>query len=86
MSKLGDTIAQLRKSNGQRNVDVSRAAGINPSFLNDIEHGNRSATVEKLERIAVALNAPAWMLIEAKLEDQAGDRYEVMVSEKGAKP
>ena len=81
MTKLGDTIKSFRVKNGQRQVDVVRAAGINPSFLNDIEKGNRSATIAKLERIAVALDVPAWKLIEAKLQDEVGERYEVTVAD-----
>lgn len=48
---------------GFRQKDLAKAAGLSPNHLCNIERGNRSAGVEALHRLAVALDCNVEELI-----------------------
>jgi transcriptional regulator with XRE-family HTH domain len=52
--------------------EPAKRAGISPHRLNQIERGEGpDATIEEIERIALALGMPAWKVIELAEEDDA---------------
>lgn len=53
---IGTRLRERRITAGMRQGDLSRAAGISPSYLNLIEHNRRNVTPEVLERLARALD------------------------------
>lgn len=58
---LGAEVRQLRKTRGLTLDDLSRASGMSLSHLSAIERGTVNASLDKLTRIAMALDVPmAW--------------------------
>ncbi|WP_112309593.1 helix-turn-helix domain-containing protein [Pseudogemmobacter bohemicus] len=53
---IGTRLRERRIAAGMRQGDLSRAAGISPSYLNLIEHNRRNVTPEVLDRLARALD------------------------------
>ncbi|NPD15817.1 helix-turn-helix domain-containing protein [Xinfangfangia sp. D13-10-4-6] len=63
---IGTRLRERRLQAGLRQGDVSRAAGISPSYLNLIEHNRRNVTPDVLERLAGALGLPPGDFTEAE--------------------
>ncbi len=53
---FGKNILRIRKQRGMSAVELARKAGINQSYLSQIENGKRSPSTAVLSRIARALN------------------------------
>ena len=55
---------------------LSELAGVHPTYIGQIERGEKNITVESLEKIAAALHVPLWKIFEKyELEQPAGDNY-----------
>ena len=55
-SEVGNRIRQFRQRSDMSQEKLALNAGINISFLGDIERGNKKPTIESLEKLLVALN------------------------------
>ena len=62
MSKItesvGDKIRSLRKERGLSQESLALKAGLNTSYMGQIERAEKSATIDSLEKIANALDVP----------------------------
>ncbi|MBQ9043951.1 MAG: helix-turn-helix transcriptional regulator [Eggerthellaceae bacterium] len=63
-------IRSLRIESGQSQAKFSEMVGINRSYMNQIEHGTKNMSIDKLMRIADGLDVPITRLF-AGLEDCA---------------
>jgi transcriptional regulator with XRE-family HTH domain len=61
---LGTRIRNLRKTKRLTMKDLSRIAGISPGFLCDVELGKRSMSVDRLKKVAKALEVTPSALID----------------------
>ncbi|MCM8788285.1 MAG: helix-turn-helix transcriptional regulator [Candidatus Omnitrophica bacterium] len=52
---IGMSIRKIRKSAGITQEELSRKAGIDPSFISHIERGTKKASIETIFKIANAL-------------------------------
>ena len=55
-NKVGEKIRQLRQEKGLKQEEFAELAGIDYSYLNQLENGKRNPTVEMLDKIAKALD------------------------------
>lgn len=53
---IGKRIRYLRKKKGWSQEELAFRANLNRAYFGQLERGNKSATVETLEKIALALN------------------------------
>lgn len=59
---IGQTIFRVRKEKGIKQKDLARRAGISPTYLSQIENGQRSPTLVTLEKISAEINIPLSIL------------------------
>lgn len=83
MSKIartvGERIRQIRKSKGLSQEKVALKAGITTSYMGQVERGEKSPTVDSLEKISYALNVPISELFDF---DSTKVQQEYSISEK----
>jgi transcriptional regulator with XRE-family HTH domain len=60
---LGDTIRQYRQQRGLSQRALAPLAGLDPSYIGQIEQGRRNVTVLALVQIAQALQVPVSHLL-----------------------
>lgn len=66
-NKVGEKIRKLRQEKGLMQEEFADLAGIDYSYLNQLENGKRNPTVEMLEKIAKALDTtPEKLLVFEK--------------------
>ncbi|MCE9609562.1 MAG: helix-turn-helix domain-containing protein [Chthoniobacter sp.] len=63
LSALGSAIADLRRERGASTDDVAKQAKIAPSFLEEIERGEKEATLLDVVAIADALGSDVQRLM-----------------------
>ena len=72
MSEISKLIGQrIRNYRTQKNLSqekLAEAAGCHPTYIGQVERGEKNATLESIEKIASALNVPLSQLFE-KLGD-----------------
>lgn len=72
MSEISKLIGQrIRNYRTQKNLSqekLAEAAGCHPTYIGQVERGEKNATLESIEKIASALNIPLSQLFE-KLGD-----------------
>jgi transcriptional regulator with XRE-family HTH domain len=54
--KVGERIRLLRQQRGISQEQLAFKAGITPSYLGQIERGEKSPTIDSLDKVATALN------------------------------
>ena len=52
---VGRNIQRLREKSGKTKSDLSASIGMSRKFWDDVENGNKEASISSLERIATAL-------------------------------
>ncbi len=57
-------IRSLRIESGQSQAKFAEMVGINRSYMNQIEHGTKNMSIDKLMRIADGLDVPITRLFE----------------------
>ncbi len=62
--ELGQTIKRHREEAGLSQEQLAAKAGIHRTHVGFLERGERSASVDVLVRIAVALEVPAWAILK----------------------
>jgi len=68
---LGETIAFYRKKKGLTQEQFAEKAGTANCYISRIENGHDIPSVPKLQDIATALEAPAWVLLHGPMSDAA---------------
>lgn len=61
---LGQRIRNYRTGSGMSQERLAEIAGFHPTYIGQLERGEKNATVESVERIARALNVPMSRLFE----------------------
>lgn len=61
---LGQRIRNYRTLQGLSQEKLAELAGCHPSYVGQIERGEKNATIESIEKIAVALNVSLSKLFE----------------------
>ena len=57
--------ASYRRSHtGMRNTHLAEMSGCHPTYIGQLERGEKNATIESIEKIATALNLPMSKLFE----------------------
>lgn len=54
--KLGENIRRVRLDKGFTQDELCRKLGIDPSYLSNVESGNKNPTLATIEKIAKALD------------------------------
>ena len=61
---LGQRIRNYRTSKGLSQEKLAELSGVHPTYIGQIERGEKNATIESIEKIAVALNVSLSQLFE----------------------
>lgn len=61
--QMGHKIKRARKAQRITQTDLSQQIGLSPSFIGQIERGEKAASLETLESICKALNVSADYLL-----------------------
>lgn len=69
---LGQRIRNCRTEQGLSQEKLAELSGCHPTYIGQVERGEKNATIESIEKIALALNVPLSKLFE-KLGEQ-GDK------------
>ena len=67
--QLGEKIKQLRKETGLSQEKLAELSGCHPTYIGQLERGEKNATLESVERITAALGISLSKLFE-KLDGQ----------------
>lgn len=73
---VGRRIRQYRTSLGLSQEKLAELSGHHPTYLGQLERGEKNATLESIEKISVALNVPLSRLFE-NLGGQRVDRQNI---------
>lgn len=61
---VGQRIRNYRTQNGWSQEKLAELSGCHPTYIGQIERGEKNATLESVEKIASALNVPLSRLFE----------------------
>ena len=64
MKTIGKRIRNYRLSLGLSQEQLAELAGCHPTYIGQIERGEKNATIESIEKISSALNLPLSQLFE----------------------
>ena len=70
---IGQRIRNYRTQRGLSQEKLAELSGCHPTYIGQVERGEKNATLESIEKIASALNVPLSQLFE-KLDNS--DAYE----------
>lgn len=68
---FGNKVKQLRVQKGMSQDDLSALSGIDRPQISKIEQGKINATLETIEKIAIALNANTSELLDNKVSSSS---------------
>lgn len=71
---IGQRIRNRRTAKGLSQEKLSELVGCHPTYIGQIERGEKNATVESIERIATALDVPLSELFEKLGAKESGKR------------
>lgn len=92
MSEIAKTIGQrirnYRYQAGLSQEKVAELSGCHPTYIGQVERGEKNATLESIEKIALALNVPLAKLFE-KYDASSDDNipaqcYDLLISKSKA--
>lgn len=66
---VGENIREIRQSKGLSQERLALRAGINPSFLGQIERAEKSPTISSLEKVASALEVKVEELFQSNTDE-----------------
>lgn len=66
---IGLRIRHYRTENGLSQEKLAELAGCHPTYIGQVERGEKNATLESIEKIASAMNVSLSMLFEKLGED-----------------
>lgn len=90
MSAIAKTVGQRlryrRQELGYSQDTVSEKAGLHPTYIGQLERGEKNATIESIEKICIALDYPMEKLFEKIIitdekETIANQCYELIISQ-----
>lgn len=67
--KVGKRIRQYRKEQLLSQEALAEKANLHPTYIGQLERGEKNATIESIEKVAVALGVPLSELFE-KIDDR----------------
>ena len=73
--KVGLRIRQLRKIAGLTQAKLAESADLSNNYIGAIERGQRSPTLDTLEKIAIALTVPVFEFFKFGNYNKKGKRY-----------
>lgn len=62
-ARIGENIRQLRKRRGLSQEQLALRAEINPSYMGQVERGEKNPTIDVLSKIALALQMPIEQIV-----------------------
>ena len=65
---IGDRLRTYRNRVGLNQEELAEKAGVHPTYIGQLERGEKNATLESVEKVARALNLPFEVLFEAIIE------------------
>ena len=71
---LGQRIRNYRTSKGLSQEKLAELSGCHPTYIGQIERGEKNATIESIEKISVALNVSLSRLFEELGAGESGAR------------
>ncbi|WP_222116291.1 helix-turn-helix domain-containing protein [Bacillus pumilus] len=60
---VGGRLKELRKTQGWTQERLSQESGINPSYIADVERGERNITLKSFDRLINALGVTPFVLV-----------------------
>src|SRR5579871_2043036 len=70
-SRLGRRVRELRRARGLSQVELAHAARMSRVFVGDVENGQKSASVDTLDKLANALGVEVAELFKGKKRENA---------------
>ena len=70
---LGQRIRNYRTTRGLSQEKLAELSGCHPTYIGQLERGEKNATVESIEKISSALNVPLSTLFEQLGVKDSGD-------------
>jgi transcriptional regulator with XRE-family HTH domain len=67
--KIGNRVRQLRQGKGISQEELALIAGLNESFIGQIERGKKNATVKTIEKICFALDVTLHEFFSFELDE-----------------
>jgi transcriptional regulator with XRE-family HTH domain len=61
---LARNVRLLRAERGVSQEALAHEAGMNRTYVSDIERGTRNVSIDNLSRLAKALGVPVWSLLK----------------------
>jgi len=65
---IGERLRAYRNRAGLSQDEVAEKAGVHPTYVGQLERGEKNATLESVEKVARALNLPFEVLFEAIMQ------------------
>lgn len=62
---LAMNIIRLRREKGWSQEDLAFAAGLHRTFVAHVERQVRNISLDNIERLAIALQVPVWVLLQS---------------------
>ena len=72
--QFGTNVRRFRKKAGLSQEAFADLTGLARSYMSDVERGARNPTLRTVERIANALEAPPYVLLETEASFETTDR------------
>ena len=73
---LGQRIRNYRTAKGLSQEKLSELAGCHPTYIGQLERGEKNVSVENIEKLSIALNVPLSRLFE-KLGAEEGEERSI---------
>jgi transcriptional regulator with XRE-family HTH domain len=70
--QIGENIRQLRKQRGLSQEQLALHAEINPSYMGQVERGEKNPTIDVLSKISQALDLPLEQLVHTGANEEPG--------------
>ena len=70
---LGENVRHYRKLKGMTQEQLAAEAGMERSYVSDLERGTRNPSVLALGRLAEALGIDAYLLLASKKSEKQND-------------
>jgi len=68
---IGERLRTYRNRAGLNQEELAEKAGVHPTYIGQLERGEKNATLETVEKVARALSLPFEVLFEAIIEGNA---------------
>lgn len=68
---IGQRIRNYRNEKGLSQEKLAELAGCHPTYIGQVERGEKNATLESIDKIASAMNVPLSRLFEKMGEDSS---------------